>query len=415
MWYHRLRYDTEDPSGVPDLSQEADVAVGGKAVRTRSRKTLSVAVAASIAFALIRPAVAGATPTTPEIEEKQAELAEAQAALDRMADDLSLQVEEYNAISEALAETREEIAVVERDLSAARDEVDRAEEVLSDRATEIYKSGPAGLLEVLIGTRTFEEFLVRLDWVRRLSSQDADLADRVKDARDRVEELRRTLEARESEQIVLRDEAKSQKLRIEASIERQESYVASLGDDIKRLIAEEEERQRRLAEERARRAAEKAARARAAAEAAAAAQSDSDPDIPTPGSSGGAGRPEVVEIGLRYLGVPYAWGGTSPETGFDCSGLTQYAYREIGIDIPRTSRSQFRAGTRIVEERLDLLELGDLVFFGYEGDPGRVHHVGIYVGDENFLHAPQTGDVVRVSSLLERIAEKDDYVGASRF
>jgi cell wall-associated NlpC family hydrolase len=122
----------------------------------------------------------------------------------------------------------------------------------------------------------------------------------------------------------------------------------------------------------------------------------------------------VVEVALQYLGVPYSWGGATP-SGFDCSGLAQYSYAQVGISIPRTSRSQFRAGTHVPPDALDQLVLGDLVFFGYGGDPDRVHHVGIYCGDGNFVHAPSSGDVVKVSSLADRIASKGDYVGASRF
>jgi cell wall-associated NlpC family hydrolase len=107
------------------------------------------------------------------------------------------------------------------------------------------------------------------------------------------------------------------------------------------------------------------------------------------------------------------WGGSTP-SGFDCSGLVQYVYERLGIDLPRTSREQYHAGAFIPANRLDLLQPGDLVFFGYDGDPERVHHVGMYVGDGNFIHAPGTGDHVVVASLTGRIAARGDYVGAVR-
>jgi cell wall-associated NlpC family hydrolase len=176
--------------------------------------------------------------------------------------------------------------------------------------------------------------------------------------------------------------------------------VETLNSEVKQLIAQEEERQRRLAEERA----------RAAAAAAAARRGRSA----TPVGDLPAGHPEVVDIALKYLGVPYVWGGASP-AGFDCSGLCVYVYAQIGISLPRTSAAQFQAGAHIPPDRLDLLRPGDLVFFGTDGDPSRVHHVGIYAGDGNYIHAPQMGDVVKVSSLTERIASRKDYVGASRF
>jgi len=122
----------------------------------------------------------------------------------------------------------------------------------------------------------------------------------------------------------------------------------------------------------------------------------------------------VVDIALQYLGVPYVYGGSSP-SGFDCSGLVQYVYRQVGVSLPRTSQSQFRVGEHIPADRVDLLQPGDLVFFGTDGDPSRVHHVGMYVGDGNYVHAPYTGTVVRVNSLTSRIQSSGDYVGGSRF
>ena len=377
----------------------------------RAYRALTAAVAVSLLSATW-PIVASGAPSTPEIDAKQAEYDTILAELDRLTDDLSMQVEEYNAVSEALGRTREEIADAEIGLAAAEDEVARAEDLLSDRAESLYKDGPTGVLEILLGTATFRDLLVRLDFLRRVNAQDAALVADVRVSRDLADELSRTLEQREIEQSALRDEAASGRLEIERSIERRKAYASSLSLEVRELIAEEEERQRKLEEERARAAAEAAA---AEAGAASAGRVDGPSTFPDADPTAGAGRPEVVEIALRYLGVPYVWGGSDPEIGFDCSGLTQYVYRQVGVDLPRTSRSQSRAGLHVAADALDQLVLGDLVFFGYDADPDRVHHVGIYVGDGNYLHAPQTGEVVKISSLADRIARKGDYVGASRF
>ena len=102
----------------------------------------------------------------------------------------------------------------------------------------------------------------------------------------------------------------------------------------------------------------------------------------------------VLQRAFSLLGTPYRWGGTSPEGGFDCSGLVGYVFRTIGIDLPRVSRSMAQEGTAI-NDRNALAE-GDLVFFGKRG---RIDHVGIYIGEGKFLHAPRTGRDVTVSSL----------------
>lgn len=102
----------------------------------------------------------------------------------------------------------------------------------------------------------------------------------------------------------------------------------------------------------------------------------------------------VLQRAFALLGTPYRWGGTSPEGGFDCSGLVGYVFRTIGIELPRVSRAMVNEGTPVAD-RTALAE-GDLVFFGKRG---HVDHVGIYIGEGKFLHAPRTGRDVTVSSL----------------
>lgn len=103
----------------------------------------------------------------------------------------------------------------------------------------------------------------------------------------------------------------------------------------------------------------------------------------------------LLKRGLALLGTPYRWGGASPEAGFDCSGLVGYVFRTaLGIELPRVSRDMARDGQQV--ERTSLVP-GDLVFFGRRGK--RVDHVGIYIGEGRFLHAPRTGRDVTVSEL----------------
>ena len=124
-------------------------------------------------------------------------------------------------------------------------------------------------------------------------------------------------------------------------------------------------------------------------------------------------RTRIVQVARKQLGDRYSAGSSGPHA-FDCSGFTMYVYRQVGVFLPRTSRSQFGAGSRIAPDRLDLLEPGDLVFFGYNADPGQIHHVGIYSGNGLYIHAPQTGEMISESSLVGRIATRGDYVGAVR-
>ena len=114
-----------------------------------------------------------------------------------------------------------------------------------------------------------------------------------------------------------------------------------------------------------------------------------------------AGHPAAATIALHYLGTPYLWGGESPK-GFDCSGLVAYVFAQLGITLPHYAAAQYGMGAAVPR---DQLQPGDLVFFD------ALDHVGIYIGGGQFVHAPHTGDVVKITSLA---AYGGGYVGARR-
>ena len=119
-----------------------------------------------------------------------------------------------------------------------------------------------------------------------------------------------------------------------------------------------------------------------------------------------AKRQSVLNYAAQFLGVPYVYGGSTP-SGFDCSGFTSYVFKNTVSSIPRVAQAQYDATTRV--SRDDLLP-GDLVFFG--SSTSSISHVGIYVGSNQFIHAPSTGDVVKYSSLTGSYATR--YQGAGR-
>jgi cell wall-associated NlpC family hydrolase len=188
----------------------------------------------------------------------------------------------------------------------------------------------------------------------------------------------------------------SQKQQIESALAQQQRLLASIHSSIHQLQMEQARR------EAARRAAALAQlRALAAARAAAAAQapSPSFPSIP-PILSTGEGHPEAAQIALRYLGIPYVWGGSTP-SGFDCSGLVMYVYAQLGISLPHYTVSQWNVTQPVSTSQM---QPGDLVFF-YGLD-----HVGIYIGNGQFVDAPHTGAVVRIDNL----ASYPSFDGARR-
>jgi hypothetical protein len=122
-------------------------------------------------------------------------------------------------------------------------------------------------------------------------------------------------------------------------------------------------------------------------------------------------RENIVLSAESFLGIKYAWGGISPEDGFDCSGLTMTVYRLNGFNLPRNSRIQFRKGEAV--QRSDLRK-GDLVFFSTTNSSRKVSHVGIYVGDGCFIHAPGRNARIR-KDRLEQSYYRKCFVGARRY
>ncbi|WP_104098572.1 C40 family peptidase [Stutzerimonas kunmingensis] len=127
---------------------------------------------------------------------------------------------------------------------------------------------------------------------------------------------------------------------------------------------------------------------------------------PVPGAA-----EDVLFSAIGLVGTPYRWGGNTPDSGFDCSGLIGYVYHgATGIQLPRTTQAM--SNLRGPSVRRDALQPGDLVFFATSGGR-RVSHAGIYVGEDRFVHAPSSGGTVRLDSLTAGYWQKS-YLGAKR-
>lgn len=133
------------------------------------------------------------------------------------------------------------------------------------------------------------------------------------------------------------------------------------------------------------------------------------PQVNMPTVGGNTLETKAANLVHKYLGVKYTWGGTTAAGGFDCSGLVQTVWAQLGVKVPRTSEAQFAAGTPVSAAQL---QPGDEVFFvGSDGSASEPGHVGMYVGNGQYIAAPHTGSVVSVFKL----ADSKDYVGARRF
>ncbi len=357
---------------------------------------IGVLAAASAAALLL--AVGPASGQT--IESKRAQAEAIIAEVEGMNHELETTIEAWNYANVELDRIDTDLQSNAKHLAAARKSLGVAQVRIQERLRDLYINGEGdSTLEVILGSQSLDDIIARLDAIERVSSQDTRILHTVRQYRKEVETRRENLQEARADQARIVAEQAAQKQSIESQISEQNQLLASVKDEIAEIRAEEQRRQAALA-----------AQARAAAQAAqltAQATSQESYDeaavIPTYDADVPAARyGHVVGIALQYLGIPYVWGGSSPSTGFDCSGFTSYVYAQVGVYLPHHAASQYNMGTPVAYEQL---APGDLVFFSGLG------HVGLYIGSGQFVHAPHTGDVVRISSLDER---SGSYVGARR-
>jgi cell wall-associated NlpC family hydrolase len=343
-------------------------------------------------------------------------------ALDRQ---FGLTVEAWNGARYELELARRQLATDRANLRVAERQRRIAVARVRARLIALYESDDdESTISILLGSTKLSDVLNRLDAAQAISKADHKLAIDTAAARNRYARIARATLATEQRRAAAVDALASKRQQIESMLGERKRLLASIQSQITELKAEEARRQAilaaqaraRLAQERAALLAQQraAAEARASAARRAATPAPAPQSVPTttapaaapapvaaPSPISASGHPQAATIAMQYLGVPYVWGGGSP-SGFDCSGLVMYVFAQLGIALPHYAAAQFGVGEPVAR---DQLQPGDLVFFDGLG------HVGIYIGGGEMIHAPHTGDVVKISPLSEFGAS---YVGARR-
>ncbi|MHB1135646.1 MAG: C40 family peptidase [Coriobacteriia bacterium] len=314
-----------------------------------------------------------------ELAAKQAELDALEAQLDELDRELSIAAEEYNKALMELEATTIRLETTKTDLTNAELAYELQQDTLSDRARDIYRNGELSSLDVLLGSKSISDFLARVRYLYLMGESDASIAAALAAQRDLIAEAQKAAEADEVKARSLEFELQARKIEVMLRIQEREALLANTQVELLELL-DSRASERQLAE------------------------ADLLRDVLSGANRAGIvvepGSP--VETALGYHGVPYLWGGESPR-GFDCSGLVLYVMKQHGVRLPHYSGSQFQMGERIAPADL---QPGDAVFFG-----SPIHHVGMYVGAGYFIHAPRTGDFVKLS----RLADRKDYAGARRY
>jgi peptidoglycan DL-endopeptidase CwlO len=312
-------------------------------------------------------------------------------------------VEAYNFATVKLNHVRADLKANHAQLRVAKQSLTSAQAALSARLVQVYTSdGQSDSLEVLLGASSLDDLVNRFNTANRISAQDSRVLTLVTRYDREVKAREARLKHAKAQAAALVRERASERASIEGQLAARRALLSSIQGEIAHLKAQEAARQAELRRELAARIAQQQQQAPAVALSSATSAADPVASSAPVGPAPPPTHSSVVSIAERYLGVPYRWGGASP-SGFDCSGLVMYVFAQVGVSLPHSSYAQYGMGTPVSR---DQLQPGDLVFFDGLG------HVGIYVGGGSFIHAPHTGDVVKISSMTGWYAST--YVGARR-
>jgi peptidoglycan DL-endopeptidase CwlO len=354
----------------------------------------------TLAFVAALAVTASATPQPGSIGAKQAQAQSVLNQIQSLDANLEHAIEAYNLANERLKAVKADLAENKRELGIARANLKRARAVLAEHAVAVYTSTSGdSTLEVLLGATSLDDFLSRVDTVGRVSDQGNQVLGEVVTFQNDVRARRARLKRAKARAAELVAERARQKQSIESQLATRRSLLSSIRGEIVRMQAAERARQAELE----RRARVQAVAATAAAPVLATTLSVSEPSaeaVATPAPVARYGG--AVGIAMQYLGTPYVYGGASP-AGFDCSGFIMFVYAQLGVSLPHNAAAQYGYGTPVDRSQL---QAGDLVFFNGLG------HAGIYVGGGSFIHAPHTGDVVKISPMSGWYTST--YVGARR-
>jgi peptidoglycan hydrolase CwlO-like protein len=330
-------------------------------------------------------------------EDAERKIEEIETSIERLDAKIENFYREINQINIQIDDTKENIVKSQGEIEIAQEDLQDEQELFDKRMRAMYINGVDNYLEIILDSKGFDDFLSRVELIKDIIQYDKKIINDLKEKKKEIENKKVALEAQKDNLIALKGGKEEMLVDLKTSRSEQgdlieqadekrriyASRISSYNDKIRRTQSTVQETMRLIDEM-----------------AAALPPNNSNPSRGQGTVSASANA--VVAYSRKFLGIPYEWGGNGPKT-FDCSGFVKYVYANFGIKISRTTYTQIKEGKYVSR---DNLQPGDLVFFGSSSNP---HHVGMYVGNNCYIHAPRTGDVIKISPLTRR-----DYLTARR-
>ncbi|MGY4797742.1 NlpC/P60 family protein [Lysinibacillus sp. FSL K6-0057] len=362
---------------------------GNVAKRNKWRKSmvLALALAGGLLFNTIQPTEVQAEETSQQMIEKKAEI---DAQIKKLQEELTKLQQEIDAKVKVFKQVQADIKEVDASIVETQKRIEQRSKILSERmaAYQAQDNTVGVYLNVVLEAKSFADLMDRVVAVKTLMDADQELVDQQEADKASLEQQKATLDEKQKE--LQKQFQELQQKESEMEVKKAENEAKSLA--LKAEIATKQEEERLEAERKA--AEEEAARLRALQAATPVVQATQnngggEPQKIIVGSGAGTvSSGDAISTAKQFLGRPYVWGGSNPSTGFDCSGLVQWSYKQAGVSLPRTASQQYLATQRVSASEA---RVGDLVFFSYGSG---VAHVGIYLGNNTMIDAQNNGVVI---------------------
>jgi peptidoglycan DL-endopeptidase CwlO len=334
--------------------------------------------------------------TKSQIEDKKEQIEDIETQLQMLGDKITIAMEKVQKLNEQIQTQEGKIEQAKVDIEQAEKDLDTHKQLYAERLKSIQAEGKTSVAtyaEFLLTSDDLSQFLTRFTAISMIIEKDTDMMNTLEEKQLALKTAKERLQTELADLNKSKEQVAAEQKNIQEDQAQAERILAEERNSLQgmenELAAQQEaERQAQIAREEAARQAREAA-ASATAQTSGSSASSGTPSIPVNVPASGSAS-DLISYSMKFLGVPYVWGGSTP-SGFDCSGFTSYVFKNsVGISLPRVSRDQQRVGTAV---SLNAVQPGDLIF---RGSPA--HHVGIYIGNGQYIHAPQTGDVVKIAS-----------------
>lgn len=325
---------------------------------------------------------------------------DAETKIEMLDNQIQQGMEEINGIKNKINKKEQYIKTAEQGINIAEENIRSKQYIYNKRIRAIYMTGNTGYLSMLLSANGIDDFFSKAEAIKKITEYNNNVISELSEGRQNIQKKKDKLAVDKNTLVVLKSDSEKRLKNLNIQKEKEIPLLTEAKSEVDSAVALNASFKAQIDTIKQKAAALKAAEAKAAQE-----NTNNNVTINRGGSLAVSNYSSdtIIAYAATFLGTPYVWGGGSPNPGFDCSGFTQYVYRHFGVSLGRTTYDQIKDGVEVSKGQL---QAGDLVFFGTLDDP---HHMGMYIGNGMYIHAPHTGDVIKISPL-----GRSDYLTARR-